>query len=308
MSLEFGIGKELRAARLGAELKITDVAEELNLKVEHLTAIEKDQYGDLPGTTYVIGFVRSYAKFLGLNDAHLIDRLLQSGLVEPLEGAAVKPVIEKEKISSSLELEPKSRKKLFVGILFAIFVAGLVYAFLTSSNQSVEGDVFIEDDAENAEVTYVNPSVETAETEATPAPKAEVNTASAVVETVSQTPVREIKLLGTKPEGARVLLTALEDAWYQVYHPTTKVVYQNAVLKAGQSVWLEDVDGVLMDIGRPHKMALTIDGKDYGVAGPSWGGVIKRLPTNANYLIHDYYGAGVNEKSYHRWLRDQGKE
>ncbi|MFT7144889.1 MAG: hypothetical protein ACI8QY_000947, partial [bacterium] len=50
---------------------------------------------------------------------------------------------------------------------------------------------------------------------------------------------------------------------------------------------------------------ITIDGKEQGIAGPSWGGVIKNLSIDGDYLIHDYYGKGLNDKSYNQWIKNR---
>ena len=309
MSIEFGVGKELRAARLKAELKITDIAEELNLTVEHITAIEKDNYQELPGNTYVVGFVRSYARYLGLNDVHMVDRLMQSGLIPSLQ--PTKPAVESEE-----KVTTPSDKKMIIRLLAgSAAVIALVLIFFTVKNlpddtenlSVIEEDVVVpeEDAAASAELEAV--ADESAEVEETKGLTADE--VAAMLEPKNEAGTekveKEIKLVGTKPYGARVLLTAKEDAWYQVYNPKTDRVFQNAVLKKGHSVWIHPEDGVLMDLGRPHMMEITIDGKEYGAAGPTWGGVIKRLSTDANFLIFDFFGEGLNEKSYNRWKRKQ---
>lgn len=308
MSIEFGVGKELRAARLKAELKVTDVAEELNLSVDHITAIEKDNYHELPGNTYVVGFVRSYARFLGLNDVHMVDRLMQSGLISSLKPS--KPSVETEKTEdTSLTTD----KKLIVRLLAGSFVViVLILISFTVKNLPEEPEVqsIIEEDVV---VPEAEPEAKTG-TESAAEPKTKGLTDDEVAEMLNTSndektveKEKEIILVGTKPSGARVMLTALEDAWYQVYNDKTGRVYQNAVLKKGHSVWVQPGSNILMDLGRPHKMMMTIDGKELGTTGPSWGGVIKKLSADPAFLIYDFYGEGLNEKSYNRWKRKQAE-
>jgi cytoskeletal protein RodZ len=309
MSIEFGVGKELRAARLKAELKITEVANDLNLTVDHLTAIEKDNYHELPGNTYVVGFVRSYAKYLGLNDVHMVDRLMQSGLIPSLQ--PIKPAVETEEKNNG------SQKRMVIRLLVgSIIVIVLILSFFTVKNLPESPDIVsVVEEAivvpEPTKVQNTNADIESTSTEDTKGLTDDevadmLKDVSSLSEEV-QAPVEEkkIKLIGTKPEGSRVMLTALRDAWYQVYNPKTGRVYQNAVLKKGHSVWVQPQKGVFMDIGRPHTMVISVDGKEYGRSGPSWGGVIKKLSTEPTFLIYDYYGEGLHEKSYNRWKRKQ---
>lgn len=58
--------------RLGWDLRI--VADDLRIKYHHLLAIEEGRFDDLPGPTYVIGFIRAYAEHLGLNAEEVVRR------------------------------------------------------------------------------------------------------------------------------------------------------------------------------------------------------------------------------------------
>ncbi|MFT7434166.1 MAG: cytoskeleton protein RodZ [Alphaproteobacteria bacterium] len=297
MTIEFGVGKELRAARLKAELKINEVAEELNLRVEHVIAIEKDQYADLPGSTYVVGFVKSYARLLGLNDVHLVDRLMQSDFIPNL--APETPLMDGEKESSPA----KNLLGIAFLVLLLVSILAAIYFFYASTENTLTSDVQVEVEGDVAvpEAAIEKDIVAKPVKEAL-IPQLMAETAKAEKDADVAKP---IKIIGTKPEGARVMLTAVEDAWYQVYNPKTKKTYLNAVLKSGQSVWLKSDPDALMDLGRPHKVKITIDGKEQGIAGPSWGGVIKNLSIDGDYLIHDYYGKGLNDKSYNQWIKNR---
>ena len=68
------IGLQLKNARRDKNLSLTDVAEELKIRKEYIEAIEKGLFSDLPGPTYAIGFVRSYAQMLDLDQAAIVDR------------------------------------------------------------------------------------------------------------------------------------------------------------------------------------------------------------------------------------------
>jgi cytoskeletal protein RodZ len=53
---------------------LRSVAEALRIRYVHLLAIEEGRFRDLPGSTYALGFVRSYAEFLGLDGPELVER------------------------------------------------------------------------------------------------------------------------------------------------------------------------------------------------------------------------------------------
>jgi len=68
------VGQELRAARLRRGDEIAQVSRALKIRKDHLEALENDKLEDLPGKTYAIGFVRSYARHLGLDAADYVER------------------------------------------------------------------------------------------------------------------------------------------------------------------------------------------------------------------------------------------
>lgn len=68
------LGDEFRQARREKGLEVTDVADELRIRRLYLKAIEEGRFGILPGTVYAIGFVRSYADFIGLDDQKTVER------------------------------------------------------------------------------------------------------------------------------------------------------------------------------------------------------------------------------------------
>lgn len=68
------IGIQLKNARSDKNLSLTDVAQELKIRQNYLEAIEKGLFTELPGPTYAIGFVRSYAKLLDLDQTAIVER------------------------------------------------------------------------------------------------------------------------------------------------------------------------------------------------------------------------------------------
>ncbi len=61
------IGALLREARERTGMSVPEVSRALRIRQVYLEAIESDDYASLPGKTYVLGFLRSYAELLGLD-------------------------------------------------------------------------------------------------------------------------------------------------------------------------------------------------------------------------------------------------
>ncbi|HUK06619.1 MAG TPA: RodZ domain-containing protein [Stellaceae bacterium] len=71
------VGQLLREARQGFGREIPQVGSTLRIRGEYLEAIETGQYEVLPGPTYAIGFIRTYADYLGLDGAEIVRRFKQ---------------------------------------------------------------------------------------------------------------------------------------------------------------------------------------------------------------------------------------
>ncbi len=70
-----GVGALLRASRIRCGEDLAQVADALRIRLAFLEAIEDGRFGDLPGPTYTLGFVRTYANHLGLDVEEVIRRL-----------------------------------------------------------------------------------------------------------------------------------------------------------------------------------------------------------------------------------------
>lgn len=79
-----GEGQMLQAAREEKQWSYTYTEEITKIRVRYLQALEEEKYEILPGTTYVKGYLRTYAKQLGLNSDEIIALYNTSAMTEPL--------------------------------------------------------------------------------------------------------------------------------------------------------------------------------------------------------------------------------
>jgi cytoskeleton protein RodZ len=69
----FEIGNSLREARLRQSLELTDAELATKIRSKYLRALEEEQFELLPAQTYVKGFLRTYAEWLGLDGQLYVD-------------------------------------------------------------------------------------------------------------------------------------------------------------------------------------------------------------------------------------------
>jgi cytoskeletal protein RodZ len=69
----FEIGNSLREARLRQGFELPRVEADTKIRAKYLKALEEEHFDVLPGDTYVKGFLRTYAEYLGLDGQLYVD-------------------------------------------------------------------------------------------------------------------------------------------------------------------------------------------------------------------------------------------
>ena len=86
------LGDEFRSAREARGLTLSDVAEAIHIRSVYLSAIENDDWPAIGAPVYVRGFLRTYARFLGLDAESAVARF--NDLAPPERPAAVAAVAD----------------------------------------------------------------------------------------------------------------------------------------------------------------------------------------------------------------------
>ncbi len=88
--LVFEIGNSLREARLRQNLDFGSVEAGTKIRGKYLQALEAEHFEVLPGETYVKGFLRTYAEYLGLDGQLYVDEFNSrfASAEEPLAAAS----------------------------------------------------------------------------------------------------------------------------------------------------------------------------------------------------------------------------
>lgn len=73
------VGEQLREARLASGRDIKDLSRELHINLAHLHALEDNRFEDLAGDTFAKGYIRAYARALGLEPEALVKSYQQLG-------------------------------------------------------------------------------------------------------------------------------------------------------------------------------------------------------------------------------------
>lgn len=79
----FEIGPTLREARVRRKLTLQQAEDDTKIRVKYLQAMENEDFEVMPGITYVKGFLRTYATYLGLDGDIIIDEFNSRAGPEP---------------------------------------------------------------------------------------------------------------------------------------------------------------------------------------------------------------------------------
>ncbi|MFI4984032.1 MAG: helix-turn-helix domain-containing protein [Rickettsiales bacterium] len=109
------VGSEFKKKRQAAKLKIGDVSKQLRIKKSYLQGIEKGDVTQVPSEAYVLGYIRHYAKLLGLRPDDYIERLRSSEQI-------IQAVGSKDLITDKEFLPTKKIIILSLGLLVALYI------------------------------------------------------------------------------------------------------------------------------------------------------------------------------------------
>ncbi|HXF94019.1 MAG TPA: RodZ domain-containing protein [Nitrospiraceae bacterium] len=124
------IGEFFRQVRETKGLTIDEVASKTRIRSDFVKALEEGNFAKLPDQVFARGFVRSYARSLGLDEEDAIHRFVQSA------GAFYEKQEERERLRIRQAEEERRRKANRKAVGIAIGVAVLALVLLLSREQS----------------------------------------------------------------------------------------------------------------------------------------------------------------------------
>lgn len=246
------LGEELRDARVALGLSLADVAAHLRIRQPYLLALEEGRVGDLPAAAYAVGFVRAYARALGLDDDDMVRRFR----------AASGPVARQKPDLVFPEAVPErgvpAGAVMLVGAMLAI--GGYVgwYQWSGSGARVVDTVPPLPPRLEQAIRQPAPPPAEAAPADPLPdQPAAAPELAPAPVLPPPPAP----PIARPPAEQGRVVLRARADAWIQLRDPAARTVLVNRVLRPGESFVVPTRDGLLLSTGNAGGLDIEVDGE-----------------------------------------------
>lgn len=235
------VGEILRRARLQYEMEIPHVSARLNIRPEHIAAIEAGDISRLPGRVYAVGFVRAYANFLQL-DSDKVVYLFKSQVIGHAENRDLHfPIPVQETRHPAWWMVAAS-----VGTLAVI---GALFFFLGGEAKEPEAE----------------PALPVATSELKVEPKKEETKPEAV----------------TVKANGKLKVTALEASWVEIKAGDgTDDVIVSRVLKKGESFTAPDMDNLVLSTGNANGVKVFWNDKEVDVF-EGREGIVRDLPISA---------------------------
>ncbi len=124
------VGEFFRQVRETKGLTVDEVASKTRIRTDFVRALEDGNFAKLPDQVFAKGFVRSYARSLGLDEEDAIHRFIQSA------GSFYEKQDERERLKVRQIEEDRKRQSNRKAVTIAISIAVLTLIFLLSREQS----------------------------------------------------------------------------------------------------------------------------------------------------------------------------
>jgi cytoskeleton protein RodZ len=249
------VGAALRKARETRGLSLPQVSRDLCLKEDVLRALESRQYSALPKVPYCFGFVRTYARHLGLEPEEMVRRF--KGEIGDVPHAA--KLVPPQPIRAS---RFPGRAAVTISLLIAAAGYGGWYyhaerpadiaAPVTSADAHAPLAPVPLIDSETAKKlnqASASPATDAAAAE----PNAEAAESGKTGATTSSATPAAVK--------GKVVIRALGACWVYIHDQKGKVLFHKTMQKGDEFTLPEQRPDLVMELGNPAALQIVVDGR-----------------------------------------------
>ena len=282
------IGRLLRKTRESHKIELPDVARTLRIRLAYLEALESGAHDKLPAPVYVIGAVRAYAEYLGLDGEEAVRRFKREGTLGDAQPDLAFP-------APLAERSIPGGRIIVMALVLAACGYGVWYYLTQSGHPRREtvaavpaallpppkpSEIPIEPTPTSSfAATPSQPPAETsAPAPATPAAPEPERVAALPPSAPSSPPASQSANPAAPPASAvsdkgpvygstepqvRILVRAKSDSWVEV--KAKQEVRFGKLLHAGDIYRVPNEPGLMLHTGALDALAISVDGKDVTV-------------------------------------------
>ncbi|HTT97600.1 MAG TPA: RodZ domain-containing protein [Rhizomicrobium sp.] len=273
------VGQDLRAARQRRGDDLATVSKALKIRKDHLEALEEDRIENLPGRAYAVGFVRTYADYLGLDAGQTVERFKSQIAGRTDDATPTITVIDEDE-----HRRLPQGWKIIAAVVLLLFAYGAYHLLVPAADKMLSPPV-APVPAQYAPKPVIakklppkpvvqTPPVQTATTASTAIPPGTAPVTSdqsaappgTVPAPQQEAAIPEGKVYGQLNHNARVVLR-LKAPTRILVQGADGTTYINRTLNAGDTYMVPDQVGVTLTTADAGAIEVELDGTVMGTAG-----------------------------------------
>ena len=246
-----GAGALLLAARKRAGLTLEQVSQETRIASRHLVNLDRGNFAALPGRTYAIGFAKTYAKVVGLDQSDIAEMVAAEMDAQPSGAMTRQQVFE----PGDPTRVPSARLGMLSLMALVLLLAGLFFAARQMFAPAAELPSLVEQQQASERAQQAAAGTTTARPSAAAAP------------------------------AGPVVFTALEQGiWVKFYDADGMQLMQKLMDKGESYTVPADATGPQLWTGRPDALAIAIAGRPVPKLAED-DMIMRDVPVNAAALL-----------------------
>lgn len=273
------VGMFLKYTRLNQKKTLDAVSKTLCIRKVYIKAIEDSNFEELAPVPYGIGFVRSYAEYLGLNSDRIVQCYKEEALPQQKEENSMAASVSTHKIMTK-----PNRRQILIGVAVVVCIY-LVWLLAFCKSESVsEQNILPETESlsatEDLPPLGLSSLIGSAASNETPAKGQSLLTPpeNTLTDSLAQTD-SQIKITNDSyPDDAvvseessaktdsRIVVKFKGESWFEIRDD--EKIYITGVFENGYVYNVPNVSGLRMSVGRYYNVDVYIDGQLTRVARP----------------------------------------
>ncbi len=266
------IGTILKSSRLKSKKSMEEISSELCIRKIYLTALEEGDYETLPPIPYGVGYVRTYARYLGLNPDRAVKLYKDASKIEEDKNEIENIVPEKNKSNSwhivigilALALlyggwevysQKESKTKPATDVAAETVVAEEPQNVVPQEETTpvMENDNAVENESASVKTEDTPGAEDTSMLQQTTLPTENAGMTETVVQPEENT------VIENEPDN-KVVVEFSGESWVEL--KGRDKVYFQGVFHAGDRKEIDYVDNLFLSVGRPENVKVYIKGAE----------------------------------------------
>ena len=227
------IGKFLRERREAKGISLIEVEKDLKIRKKYLQALEDGNFSIIPGKAYIVGYLRNYSKYLGIEEED-IDNIIQTYKNVEKEKSILQDVKEENVFIKKKDKSILFDKKRVVSPYKYVYLISFILIIFTG-------------------LLWINHSFKKAQNIPVPSPEIEsktnlsitenINETATLSEEINETSIEEESIQGTLSTEDTLIekiptlrIIANDNAWVKIFH-NNEIVFEKILFTGEEIFW-----------------------------------------------------------------------